>query len=228
MRAHCWVLFVVLGLSGCASGSGSPAAAPPPEIKVYYYVGAVAGNLKSSPDSHSADAGALTLNERVEKIKLGPAGWFLVQTQDGRQGWINEKYLHIAPVSKFFVRRWGVRLRTQPQEDSKIVARLKANDQVKLLEQNAQGWAQVTVAGTGATGWLKLADLAGEPVALRPVRRRLPAKPAKEPAGEAVETEKVGAPPGFSLTPPPAEAAPPPAKKPTPKPKASPEMFEPF
>jgi SH3-like domain-containing protein len=231
MRVNYLILLTVLGLWGCASGATEPVAAPREEIKVFYYVGAEAVNLKSSPDYNSSDAGALSLNEQVEKLKLGPAGWFMVRTQDGRQGWINEKYLKVSPVSEFFVRRRGVRLLTEPQEQSTIVARLKTNDQVKLVEQNPQGWAQITVANSGKTGWLKIADLAVEPVVIRPVRRR-PAKAAKgpvgEPAGEVAGTEKAGEPPALSLTPPSAEAAPPPAKQPSPKPKARPEMFEPF
>jgi uncharacterized protein YgiM (DUF1202 family) len=227
MKTKYFMLMVVLGLWGCASGSAERAPAPREEIKVFYYVGAEEVNLKSSPDYNSADAGPLTLNEQVEKIKLGPAGWFLVRTQGGRQGWINEKYLKVAPVSEFFVRRRGVRLRTEPQENGKILTRLKANDQVKMVEQTPQGWAKITVASTQETGWLKIEDLAVEPVVIRPVRRR-PAKPAQEPTGEPAETKKGEAPPSLLLAPTPAEAAPPPAKKPSPAPKARPEMFEPF
>ena len=91
LRANYWILLLVLGLLGCASGSAERIPVPREEIKVYYYVGAVEGTLKSSPDYESADVGPLELNERVEKLELGPAGWFRVRTQDGHQGWINEK-----------------------------------------------------------------------------------------------------------------------------------------
>jgi uncharacterized protein YgiM (DUF1202 family) len=230
MNAKYWMLMVVLGLWGCASGSAEHVAVPIEPIKVYFYVGTQDAHLKSSPDYGSADAGTLILNEQVEKVKRGEAGWFLVSTQDGRQGWINEKYLRINPVSEFFVRRWGVRLRNEPQEHGTIISKLRTNDQVKLIERTPQGWAKITVAKTQQIGWLKMADLSVEPVVIRPVRRK-PAAAAQEKAGkagEAADLEPIEAPPSLSLTPPPAEAAPPPVKKPSPAPKARPEMFEPF
>jgi uncharacterized protein YgiM (DUF1202 family) len=125
------------------------------------------------------------------------------------------------------VRRWGVHLRTEPQEPSKLVTRLKTNDQVKLVEQTPQGWAKITVANTQQTGWLKIGDLSVEPVVVRPVRRR-PAQPPKEPAGKTTETKAGEEPASNLLTPTPAEADPPPAKQPSRAPKANPEMFEPF
>ncbi len=220
---------MVLGLLGCASGQADRVAAPRGETKVYFYVGAEEMKLKSSPDYDSADAGTVKLNERVEKLERGQAGWFLVRTQDGRQGWISEKYLEVDPVSEFFVRRWGVLLRHEPKEQSRAISRLRTNDQVKLLEQTPRGWAKVAVARTQETGWLEMGDLSVERVVIRRVRQR-PAAAAKGKAEEAAPPEETGMPPSPPelLGPSPAQAAPPPVKKPSSAPKAQPEKYEPF
>lgn len=224
-----FILAVVLGLWGCAGGKVEVAPAPRPEIKSYYYVGAQGLDLKSAPDYESSNVGKVTLNERVEKVKLGPGGWFQVRAAGGRQGWINEKYLKIDEVSEFFVQRWGVRLRTAPEGTSKAIANLRPNDQVKLLEKTPQGWAKVSVARVQETGWVEMQDLSVDRVVVRPVRRR-PARTAKEPAEEEPTKEVKEPQPSAPslLAPSPAKAEEPPAKEAPSKPKVRPERFEPF
>jgi SH3-like domain-containing protein len=214
---------VFLAVGGCA-GAGSTAAPSRPEIQTYYYVGVLELTLRATPDPAGAPGARVRLNERVQSLQRR-GSWFLVRTAGGQEGWASDRDLNLEPVSQLYVRRWDVRLRQAPDDGAATRERLRANDQVKALEQNSQGWVRATVARTGSTGWLRAQDLSLERVATpRPVKRRSPPPPA--PAAL----------PG--VTPSPAEAAPPPpaAVAPSPAPpaphhgpgKAKPEMFEPF
>jgi SH3-like domain-containing protein len=222
------ILLAALTLVGCAGPAPSPPL-PHLELPVNFYVGAIGLHLKASPDPSSADVALVRLNERVKKVKRSGA-WFLVQANSGQEGWANEKNLELNKVSQLYVRQWGVRLRSTPAEKAKTVARLRLNDKVKLLEQNDQGWARVTVDRTQDPGWLELDDLSLDRVVVR--------RPAAHPSQpvQGAETSPVPLPPTL-LTPAPAEAAPPPPVSAPPQPepsplpghrKVKPEMFEPF
>ena len=226
-------IFMVLALWGCATPEPVKVT-PAKEIKSSFYVGAMELTLKKAADSQSADAARLTLNEQVELVEKGPAGWLLVRATDGRQGWANEKYLNLRPLSDFYVRRWGTLLRGTPEDRGKTLAKLRLNDQVRLLNLNAQGWAQVEVGRIQNTGWVELKNLSTGKV----VVRRRPATPSKagekatvpeaaEAPGEEPAPEASPPPPSL-IGPTPAEAAPPPVKKEPVRPKVRPDIFEPF
>jgi hypothetical protein len=231
-----WLTALALGVLGCATAEPVRVEAPV-ERATYFYVAEMELSLKSSPEETGSDTAKVALNDRVQQLERR-GSWFLVRTDDGRQGWANERNLALRPVSDLFVRRWGVRLRAAPGDKGKGVAQLRQNDKVQLLEKDPQGWAKVTVARTGNTGWLELRDLSTAQVVVR-VRRAKPGEPEKaapapgeapaaaEPPAEAAPApEKPAAAP--LLAPKPAEAAPPPAKTaPAPR-KAKPGMFEPF
>jgi SH3-like domain-containing protein len=225
-----FLLIVALGFIGCAVAK-ERVAAPREEIKVYFYVGAEELALKKTPDYGGVDVGTVKLNDRVQKVEYGEAGWFLVRTADGRQGWINERYLKVDPVSELFVRRWGVRLKAEPEKASKSLSRLRANDLVRLLEKPLQGWVKVTVARTQETGWLEMRDLAVKRVVFRPVRRKPAAaaekEEAEEPGDPQMEAEELQ-PSLPKLAPSPAKAEPPPVEEAPGRPKVKPEIFEPF
>ncbi|HZE21381.1 MAG TPA: SH3 domain-containing protein [Desulfobaccales bacterium] len=234
MKISRWMalgLVLGLGLWGCATGGTTTVTeAPPVKQPVYYYVGGLNVNLKSTPDSHGKDTGRLTVNERVEMVKRS-ASWFLVQAPDGSQGWVSEQYLSLQPVTDFYVRRWG-RLRSAPESRSKSLARIRVNEQVKLLETNQSGWARVTVARTGKTGWIETDNLSTRKVAVRRYRRPSKgtaktgsAEEGAATAGEAPASKVTPSGPGPKA----AEAAETPPAKPAPaKPKARPEMFDAF
>jgi SH3-like domain-containing protein len=213
---------------GCAEAPAPPPQAPPQALETFYYIGAKELKLKTKPDPAAADAGQVKLNERVQSLKR-QGSWFLVRTAGGQEGWANERYLKLHPISDFYVRRWGVRLRKAPESRGKTVERLRLNDQVKLLDQNDQGWARVTNSRSQKTGWLEMSDLSTDKVVVRR-RYRKPGQAgtaAPEP-GAPPEEQPAPAPgpaPGV-LTPAPAQAAPPP-KAPAPR-KQRPELFEPF
>jgi uncharacterized protein YgiM (DUF1202 family) len=223
-----WVFLVMgmaAGLWGCATSEPAKVAAPVEEQPTFFYVGDMELSLKSAPDPASSDAGQLSLNDRVQQLKR-QGSWFLVRSDDGRQGWANDRDLKLRPVTDLYVRRWGVHLRGEPQEGGKRLGRLRANDPVTLVDKNSQGWAKVTASRLKATGWVQFRDLSLSKVTIRRVRR---AKP-----GEAASTPKETAEPapapatGPSLGPKPAEAAPPPAETaPAPR-RAKPGMFEPL
>ena len=223
----------VLGLVcwGCAAASSPPPSPPALQLKTFYYIGAMGVHLKGQPDAASPDTGTVKLNEKVQSLKR-QGSWFQVRTASGQEGWANERDLKLNPVSDFYVRRWGVRLRQAPQGRAKTVERLRPNDQVKLLDQNDQGWARVTNTRSQKTGWLEMSDLATDRVV---VHRRYRSKsgkkgtasPASGPAPAETQPEPASPPPGGILTPAPAQAAPPPAKAPAVR-KQRPELFEPF
>jgi len=233
------LLILGLGFCGCATSGGPTVAPPPTEYKSYFFVGAVEMPLKSNPEASAPDATRLTLNERVEMVEKGSAGWMLVRAADGRQGWANERDLKLSPISQLYVRRWGVRLKASPDAGSKSVARLRANDTVKLLDETPSQWAHISVDRTQANGYVELSNLSVDRVTIRYRKstRSTAAKPGQEPAKEeaeaAAEAEAEAAEEAPASTsvigPSPAQAAPPPAeKKPPAHRKAKPGMFDPF
>jgi uncharacterized protein YgiM (DUF1202 family) len=238
-RLRLLILFLTLALAlgGCAGAGSAPTTTPSLNLPVYYYVGVNELQLKSLPDPASTSTTRVSFNERVEMVQRR-GGWFLVRTLEGREGWASSKYLEVSPVSDLYVRRWGVHLKAAPQDRAGNVAQLRLNDQVKILEQNSQGWARVTVARTQKTGWLELSDLSPERVVIRR-RLRKPgpasgteASPEPATAPEPAEGPPPSGPPSPPplLAPAPAQAAPPPAQETPvpPAPKTRPERFEPF
>lgn len=146
------------------------------------------------------------------------------------------RWTQLSSTPIMYVRRSGLRLREAPERRARSIERLRVNDQVKLLEQNPQGWARVGVERTQRTGWIEMRYLSPTRVAYRPKRKPAASKEAEE-ASEESEGAQVEAPAGTPeekkgvgsiLGPAPAEAAPPPAKETIPVPTAKPEMFEPF
>ena len=227
-------LLIILagGVWGCATAEPAARVEPAPvERATFFYVSAMELPLKSAPDPGSSTTATASLNDRVQQLER-QGSWFQVRTADGRQGWANDRDLSLSPTTGLFVRRWGVSLRAEPQGGSKSLARLRANDQVTLQDKNPQGWAKITVARTGNTGWLELKDLSLSKVAVRRVTR--PKSGAATSAPEEAAEPEVTAPPAPAapslLGPKPATAAPPPAKPaPSPAPrKAKPGMFEPL
>jgi uncharacterized protein YgiM (DUF1202 family) len=212
----------LLALGGCATPAPTPVSTPS-QIQTYYYVGALEFNLKATPGSAGANGARVRLNERVQSLERRGA-WFLVRTTGGQEGWANERDLTLEPISQLYVRRGRVHLREAPDDRAGTLERLRANDQVKVLEQNDQGWTRVTVARTGNTGWVKSPDLSLDRVAVRrPAKKR--SQPPPAPAGLPVMTPS----PAEAAPPPPAEIAPPPPATPRPATgKAKPDRFEPF
>jgi SH3-like domain-containing protein len=232
MARSAWLLAaLVLGVFGCAATEPVRVEAPVVERATFFYVAKVELSLKSAPEDAASDAATVALNDRVQQLERR-GSWFLVRTDDGRQGWANDRDLGLRPVSELFVRRWGVRLRTAQGEKSKIVSRLRQNDRVQLVDKDPQGWAKVTVARTGETGWLEMRDLSTDQVVVR-VRRAKPGE-AGPAAAEAAEMPPEAAPAPETAAPAPAtppkaaEAAPPPAKTAPATRRAKPGMFEPF
>jgi SH3-like domain-containing protein len=229
-RLHLLICCGLLGLAfgGCAGEATPPPSRPALALETYYYIGVKELHLKGQPDAAAADTATVKLNERVQSLKR-QGSWFQVRTASGQEGWANERDLKLSPVSDFFVRRWGVRLREAPQSRAKTVDRLRLNDQVKLLEQNGQGWARVTTSRSQKTGWLEMHDLSTQKVVVRRRHRKPgqaePATPATGAPPETAPPEPSSPAPGV-LTPAPAQAAPPP-KAPAPR-KQRPELFEPF
>ncbi|MEW6659902.1 MAG: hypothetical protein AB1424_14685 [Thermodesulfobacteriota bacterium] len=232
MRKSAWLMAVLaLVVIGCATAEPVRVEAPVVERATYFYVAEMELSLKSAPEETGSDTAKAALNDRVQQLERR-GSWFLVRADDGRQGWANDRNLSLRPVSDLFVRRWGTRLHAEPGEKSKTLVRLRQNDKVQLVEKDRQGWAKVTVARTGNSGWLELRDLSTTQVVVR-VRRTKPGEPAAAPSETAPSpAEAAPAPeqaaPSTGLGPKAAEAAPPPPKTaPAPR-KAKPGMFEPF
>jgi uncharacterized protein YgiM (DUF1202 family) len=229
MNSGRWMALIMvlgLGLWGCATGETARVAPPPVERTVYYYVGGTNVTLKSAPDPSSSDTGKVVVNERVKMVKRS-GSWFLVQANNGAQGWVSEKYMALEPVSNFYVRRWA-RLRSGPASQGKSVARIRVNDRVKLLETNAAGWARVTVDRLGKTGWIEMDNLSTSKVAVRHYRRSGKGGAKTEGGESAAEAPPAGEAPASGIGPTSAEAAETPAKKAAPKRKVKPEMFDAF
>ncbi len=220
---------LVLGLWGCATAEPVKVETAPVERATFFYVGAMELPLKSAPEPGSSTTATVSLNERVQQLERR-GSWFQVRAEDGRQGWANDRDLNLNPQKDLYVRRWGVSLKSEPQGSSKSLARLRANDQVTLQDKNTQGWAKITVARTGNTGWLELKNLSLSKVAVRRVTR--PKSGTAAPGTEEAAGPEVATPPAppSGLAPKAATAAPaPPKPAPGTAPrKAKPGMFEPF
>lgn len=225
LRFLIWWGSVCLAFCGCGGATTTTASPPSQELPTYYYVGVKEVHLKSFPDPSSSDTALVKLNERVQSLKR-QGSWFLVRTAGAQEGWANDRDLKLDPVSDFYVRRWGVRLREAPEGRGRTVERLRLNDQVKLLEQNNQGWARVTTSRSQKTGWMEIDDLSTEKVVVRH-RAKKPGQAEAAPPDASAPPEEQTAPPPGVLAPAPAEAAPPPPKAPAPR-KQRPELFEPL
>lgn len=226
-RLRLLICCLSLGLVLCSCG-GAPTPAPTPTaqpVETYYYLGTMELQLKSQPDPSSADVAPVKLNDRLQSLKR-QGSWFLLRTASGQEGWANERYLKLDPIKDFYVRRWGQRLRQAPQSRAKSVDRLRLNDQVKLLDQNNEGWARVTNSRTQKTGWLEMKYLSTDKTVVRRRYRRPSKAGAATPETGAPPEEEPAPAPGGVLSPAPAQAAPPP-KAPVHR-KQKPELFEPF
>ncbi|AEB09748.1 SH3 domain-containing protein [Desulfobacca acetoxidans] len=229
------LISLALGVWGCATTEPVKVETAPVERETFFYVGAIELPLKSSPEPDSSIVASVSLNDRVQQLERR-GSWFLVRSEDGRQGWANDRDLELRPISELYVRRWGVSLRAEPQKSSKSLVRLRTNDQVTLLEEKPKGWVKISVPRTGKTGWLELSDLSLTKVAVRRVIRSKSGGTASAATEEVVEeagTIPEEAPPSgvpSLLEPKPAAAATPPAKPaPAAEPhKAKPGMFEPL
>ena len=181
-----FLITLALAISSCASTEVAkpPPPAPRPEIRTYYYVGAVELDLKAKPGEDSADKAKVRLNERVEKTETSQEGWFLVNTADGRSGWASSRYFELRPITDLYVAKWGLYLRSAPDAKSQKVSKLRKNYQVKILDPRPQNWVQVTVSRTHKKGWVEVKYLSKTKVATRH-RRRARQKPKKEEGEEA-------------------------------------------
>lgn len=130
------------------------------------------------------------------------------------------------PAEHFYIRRWSLRLKALPDYSSKTVARLKLNDQVTKVADSPKGWIKISVDSTQQQGWVPKHDLSTKKVTR--TYKRKSAAPSKEDQAEEEGAEAEEAPAAPGLGPKEAEAALPPAKKVPTRPKAKPEMFDPF
>jgi uncharacterized protein YgiM (DUF1202 family) len=238
MQIFCRFMFSLalsLGVWGCAAPEPARVA-PPVETPVQFYLGALDLHLKSAPDPGSQDGARVSLNERVQSLERGAGGWFLVRAADGRQGWVSDKFLKVDPVTNLYVRRWGAKLQATPDDRGKTLQRLRANDEIQLLDPQPKDFARVTLGRTQDTGWVKVDDLSMARVVVKARKRRVAAPAgssrAAEEAEESQAEEAADAPVAPAkpsvLGPPAAEAAPPPGDKQPARPKAKPGMFDPF
>jgi uncharacterized protein YgiM (DUF1202 family) len=184
------LMALALAVSNCAQVEVAkpPPPAPRPEIRTFYYVGAIELGLKAHPVEESADKAIVRLNEKVEKTESSKEGWFLVNTPDGRSGWASSRYFELRPITDLYISKWGLSLRSAPEAKSKAVCKLRKNDQVKILDPQPKNWVEVKVQRTKNRGWVEVKNLSRTLVATRH-RRRSKGKSAKE-AGEEGQKDK--------------------------------------
>jgi uncharacterized protein YgiM (DUF1202 family) len=185
------LMALALAISSCATVEVAkpPPPAPRQKIPVYYYVGAIALDLKANPGEDSDDKAIVRLNEKVEKTETSKEGWFLVTTADGRSGWASSRYFELRPITNLYISKWGLSLRSAPDAKSKAVAKLRKNDQVKILDPRPQNWVEVTVERIKSQGWVEVKNLSRTLVATRHHRQKSKDKSTKE-AGEEAPKEK--------------------------------------
>ena len=142
--------------------AGACAAPLPHSPEGDYYLTADTTYLREAAASDSKEVGQLYQGDQVEKLDVGPAGWWLVRSgRTGQNGWVPaELFSHTpVPVPRFLVTQ-TVDLRECPQDLCPSLELLSRGAQVQKLEQNDRGWWRVLVIESRHLGWLPAKTLA--------------------------------------------------------------------
>jgi SH3 domain protein len=105
-------------------------AAVPAQEAVRYVTDELAIALREKPSGDAPTRGVLTSGARVVLLESRPdTGYARVKTGDGREAWIQEKYLKAEPIARIRVERAEKELATAQDELRKL-----KDDHAKLLE----------------------------------------------------------------------------------------------
>lgn len=104
--------------------------------------------LRSQPNTKSEILKVLRFNEQIEVLNEAENGWDKVKTKDGQEGFCFAQYLSVK--NKYTNSNIGdvnsdngLRLRSQPSTNSKVLAVLKFNEQVDVIDENYNNWYKV-------------------------------------------------------------------------------------
>ncbi len=142
--------------------AGACAAPLPHSSEGDYYLTADTTYLREAAASDSKEVGRLYQGDQVEKLDVGPAGWWLVRSgRTGQNGWVPAALFSRTPVPvpRFWVTQ-TVDLRECPQDLCPSLELLSRGAQVQKLEQNDRGWWRVLVIESRHLGWLPAKTLA--------------------------------------------------------------------
>ena len=146
-------------MAAWAGACATPPAQPP---GTSYYLTANLTYLRDAASYDGNVVGQLYQNDQVEGLEIGASGWWRVRSgRTGQTGWLPGELLSPTPVAVayLFVTK-TVNLRECPKESCPSLQLLSRGDQVQKIEENAQGWRRVLVAGSRNLGWLPAQVLA--------------------------------------------------------------------
>ncbi|MCL1835734.1 MAG: SH3 domain-containing protein [Oscillospiraceae bacterium] len=115
-------------------------------------------NFRSGPSTDASVVSTLSRGTAVEVVEHDPAGWSKVRA-GGTTGYIRSDFLSLTGVTAAgsqpttLKTNDGVNFRKGPSTDSGVIKVLSANTEVKVLEQNSNGWSKVQ--HDGDTGYIR-------------------------------------------------------------------------
>ena len=121
-----------------------------------YVVTASELNFRSGPGTNYGVIKGLRRGTTVTYVGY-KSGWWLVETKDGRQGYVDRKYLTPVTASKtgtYYVTASTLRVRKSPSTSSGTKGYITKGTQVNISQLNGD-WGYVS-SGAGVTGWVAL------------------------------------------------------------------------
>ncbi|MCX5893905.1 MAG: SH3 domain-containing protein, partial [Deltaproteobacteria bacterium] len=131
-------------------------ATPPHSPEGDHYLTTDMTYLRDASTFDSNVVGQLYKGDQVEKLAVGPAGWWRVRSgRTGQVGWVAADLFSPTPVPvPRFVVTQTVNLRECPKDLCPSLQLLSRGDQVQKIEPNDQGWWRVLVIESRNLGWL--------------------------------------------------------------------------
>jgi uncharacterized protein YraI len=135
-----------------------PAPAPQPASGGQLFtVTASSLNVRSGPGaSNPTVAGSPLAQGTTVHVQQAQDGWTQVVAQGSAvSGWVSTKYLQPAPAQVFTVTAASLNVRSGPGASNPTVAGSPLAQGTTVHAQQARdGWTQITVPSSGATGWV--------------------------------------------------------------------------
>lgn len=104
--------------------------------------------LRSRPNTESAILAVLKFNERVDVLNEADNGWYKVKTAKGQEGFCFAQFLSVKNEytnSNIMIvdSDEGLRLRSRPSTDSRVLTVLKFNEQIDVIDKKYNNWYKV-------------------------------------------------------------------------------------
>lgn len=104
--------------------------------------------LRSRPNTESEILAVLKFNEQVDVLNEAENGWYKVKTAKGQEGFCFAQFLSVKNEytnSNIMIvdSDEGLRLRSRPSTDSRVLTVLKFNEQIDVIDKKYNNWYKV-------------------------------------------------------------------------------------